>query len=760
MELQEESHRLNAELESARARIALLSVSVERAASRRDEVVERLRQLDGTGQFDADVEDAVRQWAPRVREEAALLGKPEPHAWQVRATAVAASGVRPHVAVIAAAGAGKSLTYQMLVGLLDKGGLVLVIEPLLALAQEQCDALNRAAGAALILVDGKPRPTAIVLGGLDEGDFHERIGRPPADLAARRRATLTGTPAELTEPIHPHSTEETLLHWLQLEVAATMRRAPLVLFISPEKAMCSLQLHALLREAARLPCGFPHMVLDECHCVASHGHEFRPDYLLLGEIRAAFPALRLFLLTATASPASLYSISTLLGCESLHVERLPTGSLRANMRYRMLPVCGAARRLGVLVGLLLERPDDIVIVYCTSRATCELVAGKVRDALPARARRIDYYHAGLTAVQRASRRLRWCIGELTIMVATIAWGMGLDKADVRRVIHWTIPRSIEAWYQEASRAGRDGLLAENVVLYELAEWVHSAQLRSGSVALSQKGREYGLAQSMAVLRMLLNPSTCRHSLFESALGDGSADAACRCHREHDNDSAPLCQVCSEGAVSLIVVARDTWLPAFLDLAANLVGRTARKRLQSSEGSITLLSFYNAWTTARVAGCSLPVWQRRALFAWTLLVDGAWTMTMRLNLHSGDGSTAASFEPGGRRAAVGRWIMDARLDGRGRECLLNAPELVEVRLRSSALDPSHESLRLEMLALAHAAEASALQACEVHGKVHGGEASDADESSESGADEGGDDEESLDEAHTSEGQSDVESDIEL
>lgn len=345
VQLQEERKHLNVQVAEAKQQIAWLEQQLLRSSLRRTAVAARLDQA-AAAPPDPEVAAAVAAWGPHVRDAAEALGKPAPHAWQVEAAAVAASRQRD-VFVVAAAGSGKSLVYQSLLLLPSGVGLVLIVEPTLALAQEQCDILNTTRGGAHRLADGTTRPTAIVLGGGDDDNFHERIGALPTDFEARRAATLVGAPEELAECVHAGSQEDTILHWLQVESTATWRPIPLALFVSPEKALLSLRLLALLRAAAKLPLTrgrFMHMVIDECHCVPSHGHEFRPEYLKLRLIRAAFPLVTCILLTATANPSVAYSICELLGVASPHMVRLPSGSLRSNMVYRLLPVASVGQR--------------------------------------------------------------------------------------------------------------------------------------------------------------------------------------------------------------------------------------------------------------------------------------------------------------------------------------------------------------------------------------------------------------------------------
>ena len=366
----------------------------------------------------------------------------------------------------------------------------------------------------------------------------------------------------------------------------------------------------------------------------------------------------------------------------------------------------------MLLGLLLEHLGDVSIIYCNSKADCEELALYLQSALPAgEAAAVAFYHAGLLHAQRHERRRAFQRSRIRILIATVAWGMGMDKRNVRHVYHWGIPRSLDAWYQEASRAGRDGQLAENTVLFIFGEWVRSAQMRGGGIGQTALGREYGFAQSVAVLRALLDCDNCRHLVFEHALGDGTADATCHCQPPR----VGVCASCREGDDGVVAVRRGEWVDAFESCARKTMATMfARQgRLRSSEGSITLLAFYSAWVEHTGWGCSLQAWMRRALFACTLTVDGVWTLTPRCVEHGGDG-LLPGIEVGRRQPSRQRWILDARLTASGCARLRSAPELIEVRVRRSTFDTTLESQRLEEVARAWLQQRPSQLAAEVAG----------------------------------------------
>jgi ATP-dependent DNA helicase RecQ len=279
-----------------------------------------------------------------------------------------------------------------------------------------------------------------------------------------------------------------------------------LLYLAPERLRMEPTLRLLDRGAVSL------FAIDEAHCVSQWGHDFRPDYLALSGLHERWPAVPRIALTATATQATRTEIAERLNLAG--ARHFVSSFDRPNIQYRIVPKKEPRRQLLQL--LRTEHPGDAGIVYCLTRAsveqTAEFLAANGIDALP--------YHAGLDAPTRTANQSRFLREDGIAMVATIAFGMGIDKPDVRYVAHLDLPKSVEGYYQETGRAGRDGLPSTAWLSYGLADVVQQRKLIDASEGGEAHRRR--LSGHLDAMLALCETVECRRAQLLGYFGEHGA----------------------------------------------------------------------------------------------------------------------------------------------------------------------------------------------------------------------------------------------
>ena len=302
-----------------------------------------------------------------------------------------------------------------------------------------------------------------------------------------------------------------------------------MLYVTPERVSSSgkfLRTMENLKSRGMLA----RFVIDEAHCVSQWGHDFRPDYKRLGELRIKFPNVPMIALTATATARVQADVLKQLKMKST-AKVFVSGFNRKNLKYSVMKKHAGKKQMEQMAALIKKRRGECGVIYCLSRDECEKVARGLNQI----GCKAEAYHAGMTPDDRENTQARWSKDHIQVVCATIAFGMGIDKPDVRFVFHYSLPKSMEGYFQEAGRAGRDGHDATCTLFYSYADKGRIARMIDrGEGTYAQKKQH--MDNLNVIVQYCENVQDCRRQQQLGYFGEKFSAAQCQ----------ETCDVCMDG----------------------------------------------------------------------------------------------------------------------------------------------------------------------------------------------------------------------
>uniref|UniRef100_A0A0N5AWY6 ATP-dependent DNA helicase n=1 Tax=Syphacia muris TaxID=451379 RepID=A0A0N5AWY6_9BILA len=410
--------------------------------------------------------------------------------------------------VIMSTGGGKSLCYQ-LPAVLSRG-IVLVVSPLISLIEDQILQLKKLS-----------------------------IGAATLNQSTSKEEVLY--------------TSATFLEFLIFKITVSFVEKALVdehselllLYVTPEKLAKSRKLMNQLEKCAKMK-RLKLIAIDEVHCCSQWGYDFRPDYKFLNILKRQFRDVPLLGLTATASAFVIEDVKDILNIPAATV--FYSGFNRPNLFYEVRRKPAATEEvLNEIVSLIKGRfQDKSGIIYCFTRKECEDIATTLRK----KGVKAAHYHAYMSSTDRTHTHEQWIRNELQVIVATVAFGMGIDKPDVRFVIHHSMAKSVENYYQESGRAGRDGQQSVCILYFRVADL-----FRQSTMVCTEKN---GLTYLYGMLKYCLQNTVCRRSIFADMYSQEWDSSECK----------KKCDICARGEVAKTIDVTSIWRNMCAILAEN------------------------------------------------------------------------------------------------------------------------------------------------------------------------------------------------